>query len=446
MLRKLFGAGLDPDRGVAFLENFLPGQAWVLAGIGARKVHVKTFLPQTYGQAKSFIAEQLRHNRELRALMAAPRHLLTTAPMREDLHATRHIGIEVAEARKAEIEEFERQPAILLKGVASWIAVWRFIAPVHPDSADKAEAALATRYGAKRLNHFLPLPNLGGFRLVEFAKDRLSVPTDFWAVSAQDHSAERKRTSFSPAAAIKAEEIAWLWPEVAAKGALTLIAGQPGMGKSQIAIFIAATLSAGGIWPDGSRANIGSAILCETEDDPASVIRPRLEAAGADLNKIAFGPHLDLTRELDTLIAQADTMPDLQLLVLSPIGSFFGASSYDDVTMRARLKPLLDWAAKKQVAIVGLTHPPKQGSGDVFAGSDVYRKVARGAWSAVTDPDDDEPLIKRKRRLLIGAKANNAPDTLRLAYRIEGVTLPSGIKTSRVAWEADRRVSVRAGA
>ncbi len=68
---------------------------------------------------------------------------------------------------------------------------------------------------------------------------------------------------------------------------------------------------------------VGSAILCETEDDPASVIRPRLEAAGADLNKIAFGPHLDLTRELGALIAQADTMPDLQLLVLSPIGSFY---------------------------------------------------------------------------------------------------------------------------
>ena len=49
MLKKLFSASasVDPDRGVAFLENFLPGQAWVLAGIGARKPEVRTFVPQT---------------------------------------------------------------------------------------------------------------------------------------------------------------------------------------------------------------------------------------------------------------------------------------------------------------------------------------------------------------------------------------------------------------
>ncbi len=104
MLSRLFGAAIDPDRGVAFLENFLPGQAWVLAGIGARKVHVKTFVPQTYGHAKAFIAEQLRHNHELRVLMGAPNRMLTTAPFKDDLRATRYIGIVVADARKSEIE------------------------------------------------------------------------------------------------------------------------------------------------------------------------------------------------------------------------------------------------------------------------------------------------------------------------------------------------------
>jgi hypothetical protein len=52
----------------------------------------------------------------------------------------------------------------------------------------------------------------------------------------------------------------------------------------------------------------------------------------------------------------------------------------------------------------------------------------------VIDPADPEPVEKLKRRLMIAAKVNNAPDALRLAYRIEGVDLPDGIKSSRVAF------------
>ena len=312
-------------------------------------------------------------------MMAAPSRMLTGAPTTHDIRDTRHVGIEVPDVRKAQIDVFERQPAILLKSPASWFAVWRFLAPVHPDIAGKAEETLAAHFGGKRLNHFLPVPNIGGARLVEFAKDRFVVPTDFRAAPQASTAPEQKRASFSRAANVKAENIPWLWPEVVAKGDLTLVAGQPGMGKSQISVFVAATLSSGGVWPDGTRSEIGSAIICETEDDPASVIRPRLEAAGADLNKIEFGPHLDLTQELETLTAQAESLPDCRLIVLSPFVTFFGPASSDDVTVRARLQPLLDWASKRQIAILGITHLLKQGKGDVFSGSEFLPQAgARG--------------------------------------------------------------------
>jgi putative DNA primase/helicase len=437
MLKRLFTAPVNPEGGIAFLEQFLRKQAWVLVGKGSRKNYVQTFVPQAHMHAKPFIAEQMRHERDILVLMGTPNRILSTEPLKDDLRATQHIGIEVTDAGKAELDAFEHPPAVWLKGSGTWIAIWRLLAPIHPDIADTAEKVLVQHFaakhlGARRLNHLMPLPNIGGFRLVEFAKDRFVVPTDFRSAS-QAQATETRRASFSTAANVEAEEIPWLWRNVVAKGALTLVAGEPGMGKSQIAVYVAAVLSAGGYWPDGSRSPAGSAIICETEDDPASVIRPRLEAAGADLGKIAFGPHLDLTVDFDALIEQADTMPDLGLLVLSPVISFFGPTINDDNTVRQRLKPLLEWAAAKQVAIVGLAHP-KEKRADAFAGSDAYRKVARAAWSAVVDPNDPEPEIKRKQRLLIGAKANNAPDTLRLAYRIQGVTLKSGIETSRINW------------
>ncbi len=138
---------------------------------------------------------------------------------------------------------------------------------------------------------------------------------------------------------------------------------------------------------------------------------------------------------MDALAEQAERMPDLRLLVLSPVLTFFGPTSNDDNTVRAKIMPLLEWAAARNVAVLGIIHPLKQGSQDVFAGCDAFRRAARAAWRCVIDPADDEPVEKRKRRLIVAAKVNNAPDDLRLAYRIEGVELPGGIASSCVVFQ-----------
>ncbi len=205
------------------------------------------------------------------------------------------------------------------------------------------------------------------------------------------------------------------------------------MGKSQVAIYGAATVSRGGTWPDGSRAQRGSTFLCETEDRPGQALRPRLET---DLARVQFGRHMDLSTGMAALAVQAERMRDLRLLVLSPVLTFFGATSNDDNTVRAKIRPRLEWAAARNVAVLGIIHPLKQGSQDVFAGCDAFRRAARAAWRCVVDPADDDPLEKRKRRLIIAAKVNNAPDDLRLAYRIEGVELPRGIQASHVVFQS----------
>lgn len=127
-------------------------------------------------------------------------------------------------------------------------------------------------------------------------------------------------------------------------------------------------------------------------------------------------------------------MPDLRLLVLSPVLTFFGPTSNDDNTVRAKLRPLLDWAASRSVAVLGIIHPLKDGPAEVFAGCDAYRRACRAAWRLALDAADDEPIEKLKGRVLLAAKVNNAADTLRLTYRIEGVELPGGISTSRVVF------------
>src|SRR5262249_2883185 len=50
---------------------------------------------------------------------------------------------------------------------------------------------------------------------------------------------------------IKIVPVAWLWPRRIALGKWSLIAGEPGLGKSQVALAMAAAVTIGGLWPCG---------------------------------------------------------------------------------------------------------------------------------------------------------------------------------------------------
>src|SRR4030065_2042081 len=73
-------------------------------------------------------------------------------------------------------------------------------------------------------------------------------------------------------------------------------AGDPGRGKSQATVSMAAVVSTGGRWPvDRSQCTPGSVVILSAEDGAADTIRPRLEAAGADLTRCYV---IDAVREV----------------------------------------------------------------------------------------------------------------------------------------------------
>ena len=78
----------------------------------------------------------------------------------------------------------------------------------------------------------------------------------------------------------------WLWPGYLAIGKLTLLGGDPDSGKSLICTDAAARQSKGIHWPRGPRSRVGSTIFICSEDGIADTIRPRAEAAGADLDQL----------------------------------------------------------------------------------------------------------------------------------------------------------------
>lgn len=108
--------------------------------------------------------------------------------------------------------------------------------------------------------------------------------------------------------------INWLWDGWLAAGKVHILGGAPGTGKTTIALALAATLTIGGRWPDGTRAAIGNVAIWSGEDDPADTLIPRLALAGADLNRVYFVGEITENFERRAF----DPANDIELLRLKP--------------------------------------------------------------------------------------------------------------------------------
>jgi putative DNA primase/helicase len=270
------------------------------------------------------------------------------------------------------------------------------------------------------------------------------------SVENKDKNKDAGKVIYQRLSDIEAKPIHWLWQGRIARGKPTMIAGNPGLGKSQTTASLAAVVTTGGQWPvDRSRCDIGSVLFLSAEDDPADTIRPRLEAAGADVSKVhilkavldsfdsageevhrAFNLKADI-RRLEEAIAE---IGDVALVVIDPISAYLGnGDSHNNAEVRALLAPLSEMASRQNVAVVLVSHLNKGGAGGEalmrVTGSLAFVAAARAAFIVAKDPDDEE------RRLFIPAKNNIAKDIGGLAFRIEGHTIAGGIETSRVMWE-----------
>lgn len=250
------------------------------------------------------------------------------------------------------------------------------------------------------------------------------------------------------AADITPEPISWLWPHRIAIGKLTLLAGQPGLGKSQIMAAIAAATSTGAIWPcNEGVAPLGSVIVLSAEDDAADTQIPRLLAAGAHCRKIhiisavrekdaAGNRTFNIQADLDLIEGELDRLRDVLLLSIDPLSSYLGKiDSHNNTEVRAVLERLSEMAARRRVAVVGVTHFNKgEGSAiNKIIGLIAFTAAARGAWMVAIDPDDEN------RRLFVSIKNNVGRPAPALAFRVAQIAVGerSDIIAPYIVWDAD---------
>lgn len=248
---------------------------------------------------------------------------------------------------------------------------------------------------------------------------------------------------------VEQKAIQWLWPNRVAVGKLTGIAGPPDQGKSQVTASIAAAVTTGGRFPDGGEAPLGEVIFLSAEDDPADTTAPRLEAAGADLTRVGFVNMLVSSKggkrmfsfkdDLPRLRKLVESKPETKLIIVDPVSAYMGTGEVDtfkNSDVRGVLAPLGELATEFGVAVLFVTHFNKTGSGSAInrvTDSLAFTALSRSFWAVVPEVGADGDLTGRK--LMVRIKQNIAAPTAGLAYRIDGVTLPNGINTSRVAWD-----------
>ena len=242
---------------------------------------------------------------------------------------------------------------------------------------------------------------------------------------------------------LKPEPISWLWPNWIAEGKLHLLAGQPGQGKTTIAISFCATVSAGCTWPDGSPCTAGNVLIWSGEDDVSDTLLPRLIAAGCESFRCHFikgvrrsgeVQSFDPARDMLALEQEIDRIGDVKLLVLDPIVSVVTGDSHSNTEVRRALQSLVDLANRKNFAVLGITHFSK-GSAGVdpmlrVIGSVAFVGVARSVFVAQKTRDTDGG----SQGVFAKAKANSAISSGGFAYSIEQVQIVDHIETSRIAW------------
>lgn len=224
---------------------------------------------------------------------------------------------------------------------------------------------------------------------------------------------------------VKPERVSWRSRGRFARGKLTIVDGDPGLGKSTMLLAFAALLTQGNALPDGDPHPERGVIIVAPEDGVADTIRPRMDLLGADCERVMILATVP-TEEGERLVQFPDDADVLEAMIEEMDAGFVIVDSLDAV-MGERLKPssttdvrkaflpLAHVAERTGATIVLIRHLNKSGGTNALyrgTGSIGLIGIARFGLLVAEDPDD--PAY----RVLSQSKGNIGPPAPSLRWRL----------------------------
>lgn len=250
--------------------------------------------------------------------------------------------------------------------------------------------------------------------------------------SASGHGRRTLTAVVTSMSKIQAEPVEWFWQDRIPYGNLTIVAGNPGQGKSVLCIDLAARASTGRRMPftPPSRDPI-SVLLLTAEDGLTNTVKPRLMAAKADMDRVFVLE--GVRRNEDGAVVQLMSIPDeipqlkeaivrtgARLVIIDVLDVFLAdnVNSHENHSIRRALTPLKMLAEESSAGIVAICHLNKNsGSRENplyrVGGSIGNTGAARSVLLVAPDPEDQDS------RVLAPVKANLSPMPKSLSFHLE---------------------------
>src|SRR5262249_38280653 len=244
---------------------------------------------------------------------------------------------------------------------------------------------------------------------------------------------------------VQPQTVQWLWPGRIPLGKLTILDGDPGLGKSVLTLTLAASVTRGWSMPleprePGVAPEPAGVVLLNAEAGLEDTIRPRLDAAGADparvlaLDRIPDGDSFRLpVLPVDAVYVKlAVRRLEAKLVIIDPLTAFLGGetNTHKDQDCRRALYPLAMLAQETGAAVLVVRHLNKAaGTNPLYRGGGSIGIIgaARSGLLVAKDPDNPD------QRVLASTKCNLAKLPPALVYALD--TAPNG--ALRIGWKGE---------
>ncbi len=234
----------------------------------------------------------------------------------------------------------------------------------------------------------------------------------------------------------------WVWKGWLVAGKVHILGGSPGTGKTTIALSLAATMTRGSLWPDGTSSEPGNVLIWSSKDDIQDTLLPGLLAHSADPDRIYFmSKHnkakvFDLMENMSQLDEEASKIGQLRFIIIDPIACSSSHNAHKKADFRRMLQSLVALGDQLDAVILGIYSFSQETLGDdplervirSLAGSTLPRVVLVTVQEVYPDG--------KVKPVLLRVKSTYAPEGSGYYYNLKKIENPDhpAVFSSQIVW------------